>query len=226
MLDTLMQTLTTTEESAVTNLELMAAILAALAMGFAISICFLINNKSAMTRRSFAVTLVMLPVILAVIILFVGSNIARAFSLAGVLSIIRFRSAPGDPKDIGYIFFATGAGVAAGVGMYIGGGIFVAILSIVLTLMEAFHFGGIKTVKTLKITLPENMDYGSAFENVLKHYTKKYLLKKVRTTDLGSLFEVSYQVVLDDKVNEKEFLDELRCCNGNLSITLDMRPEE
>lgn len=226
MLDSIMETLTLTDTGAVTTPELLTAILASLTMGFAISICYLITNRGAMTRRGFAITLVMLPVILAVIILFVGSNVARAFSLAGVLSIIRFRSAPGDPKDIGYIFFATGAGVASGVGMYIGGAIFIAILSVVLMLMEAFHFGGAKTAKTLKITVPENLNYESAFDAVLKHYTKKYLLKKVRTTDLGSLFEVSYQIVLDENVNEKEFLDELRCCNGNLSITLDMRPED
>lgn len=226
MLDSIMEALTAADSGTVSNPELITAVLSALAMGFAISLCFLITNKSAMTRRSFAVTLVMLPVILAVVILFVGSNVARAFSLAGVLSIIRFRSAPADPKDIGYIFFATGAGVACGVGMFTGGAIFVAILSVALILMETLHYGGTKTAKTLKITVPENLNYETAFENVLKQYTKKYILKKVRTTDLGSLFEVSYQVVLDEKVNEKEFLDELRCCNGNLSITLDMRPEE
>ena len=172
-------------------------------------------------QRSMAVTLLMLPIILSVIILFVGSNIARAFSLAGTLSIIRFRSAPGDPKDIGFIFFDIAAGLACGVGLYGYGAIFVAILCIIMILTEKFKFFEKKQVqKTLKITIPENLNYQGAFDEILKKYTRKYTLRQIKTTDLGSLFELNYSIFMLNDADEQEFINELRCRNGNLNIIL------
>lgn len=139
-------------------------------------------------QRSLAVTLVMLPIIMSVIILFIGSNIARAFSLAGTLSIIRFRSAPGDPKDIGFIFFDIAAGLACGVGLFGYGAIFVVILCIIMIVVEKFKFFEKKQVqKTLRITIPENLNFQGAFDEILEKYTKEYSLTKIKTTDLGSL---------------------------------------
>ena len=172
-------------------------------------------------QRSMAITLLMLPVILSVIIVFIGSNIARAFSLAGTLSIIRFRSAPGDPKDIGFIFFDIAAGLACGVGLYGYGAIFVIILCVIIILAEKWEFFEKKDVqKTLKITIPENLNYQGAFDEILDKYTKKYKLTKIRTTDLGSLFELDYNVIMLSDINEQEFINELRCRNGNLNIIL------
>ena len=172
-------------------------------------------------QRSMAVTLLMLPIILSVIILFIGSNIARAFSLAGTLSIIRFRSAPGDPKDIGFIFFDIAAGLACGVGLFGYGAIFVAILCIIMILAEKFKFFEKKHVqKILKITIPENLNYQGAFDEILKKYTKKYSLTRIKTTDLGSLFELNYNVIMLHDEDEQEFINELRCRNGNLNIIL------
>ena len=148
-------------------------------------------------QRSMAVTLLMLPIILSVIIMFVGSNIARAFSLAGTLSIIRFRSAPGDPKDIGFIFFDIAAGLACGVGLYGYGAIFVVLLCVVMILIEKFGLFEKKSVeKTLRITIPESLNYQGAFDEILKKYTKKYTLTRIKTTDLGSLFELNYNVIM------------------------------
>lgn len=172
-------------------------------------------------QRSMAVTLLMLPVILSVIILFVGSNIARAFSLAGTLSIIRFRSAPGDPKDIGFIFFDIAAGLACGVGMYGYGAIFVLLLCAVMFATERFGVFEKKTAcKTLKITIPENLNYRGAFDEILEKYTKKYSLSRIKTTDLGSLFELCYTLTMKESADEREFINELRCRNGNLNIIL------
>ena len=176
-------------------------------------------------QRSMAMTLIMLPVILSVIILFVGSNIARAFSLAGTLSIIRFRSAPGDPKDIGFIFFDIAAGLACGVGLYWYGLLFVIILCAVMILAQhVMIFKKKAIIKTLKITIPEDLNYEGAFDDILKEYTKSYSLQKIRTTDLGSLFEIVYNVTMSDDINEQKFLNELRCRNGNLSIILAVSP--
>jgi len=163
----------------------------------------------------------MLPIILSVIILFIGSNIARAFSLAGTLSIIRFRSAPGDPKDIGYIFFDIAAGLACGVGLFGYGAIFVVILCLIMILAEKFKFFEKKQMqKVLKITIPENLNYQGAFDEILKKYTKKYSLTRIKTTDLGSLFELNYNVIMLHDEDEQEFINELRCRNGNLNIIL------
>lgn len=165
--------------------------------------------------------LLMLPVILSVIILFIGSNIARAFSLAGTLSIIRFRSAPGDAKDIGFIFFDIAAGLACGVGLYGYGALFVIILCAVIIITEKSGVLEKKDLpKKLKITIPENLNYQDVFKDILEKYTKKYMLTKVITTDLGSLFEAEYVLVMQNGADEREFLNELRCRNGNLNIIL------
>lgn len=196
--------------------------LAAIIFGAAIGFTYY-KTQEENYQRSMSVTLLMLPVILSVIILFIGSNIARAFSLAGTLSIIRFRSAPGEPKDIGFIFFDIAAGLACGVGLYGYGAVFVAILCAVIILTEKFMIFEKKSVqKTLKITIPENLNYQGAFDEILKKYTKKYTLTKIKTTDLGSLFELCYSVIMLNDKDEQEFINELRCRNGNLNIILAM----
>lgn len=194
---------------------------AALLFGILIAAAYIITHRDGY-RQSFTVTLMMLPIILAVIILFVGSNVARAFSLAGTLSIIRFRSAPGDPEDIGYIFFSIAAGLACGVGLYFYGLLFVIVLCAFMILIKKSRFGNDGGQRVLKITVPEDLDYQGAFDDVLKNYTDRSKLVKVKTTDLGSLYEVVYKVNLSSGANEKAFIDSLRCRNGNLNIVLSL----
>ena len=195
----------------------------ALVLGGLIAFTYYKTQSEEYYQRSLAITLCMLPIILSVIILFIGSNIARAFSLAGTLSIIRFRSAPGDAKDIGFIFFDIAAGLACGVGLYGYGALFVIILCTAIILLEKCKTFEKKTTnKTLKILIPEDLNYEGTFDEVLETYTKKHSLTKIKTTDLGSLFELCYNVVMKDDVNEQEFLNELRCRNGNLSIILSV----
>ncbi len=198
---------------------------AAVVLGVVIAVTYS-KTQEENYQRSMAVTLVMLPIILAVIILFIGSNIARAFSLAGTLSIIRFRSAPGDPKDIGFIFFDIAAGLACGVGLYGYGAIFVVLLCAIIIVTEKCGLFRKKSIhKILKITIPEDLNYQGAFDDILRKYTKKYALLKIKTTDLGSLFELCYSVTTEQNQNEQEFLNELRCRNGNLNIILSVSPE-
>lgn len=176
-------------------------------------------------QRSIALTLLMLPIVFSVIILLIGSNIARAFSLTGTLSVIRFRSAPGDMRDIGFIFFDIGAGLACGLGLYGYGAVFVVILCVIMIFAEKFRAFEKKAVqKNLKITVPENLNYQDAFDEILEKYTKKYVLTKIKTTDLGSLFELCYTVTMLDAADEREFINELRCRNGNLNIVLTVSP--
>lgn len=211
------------------NLTLTTAVtsmLAALIFGLVISLTYIGTHKNRY-QQSFAVTLTMLPIILTVIILFVGSNVARAFSLAGTLSIIRFRSAPGDPEDIGYIFFDIAAGLACGVGLFGYGAMFVAILCLFMAVISKINFARPHvTEKQLKITIPENLDYEGVFDEILQKYTSRYSLTKIKTTDLGSLYELTYSISMLKNVSEKEFIDALRCRNGNLNIILSLASTE
>jgi hypothetical protein len=169
----------------------------------------------------------MLPAVITVIILLVGNNVARAFSLAGAFSIIRFRSAPGDPKDITYVLFSMAVGLAAGMGFLLYAVITGVLLCAVIVLLEAVGFGRAKALqKTLKITVPESLNYQNAFDEVLQRFTLSNKLRKVKLTDLGSLFELSYSVITKSDVNDKDFIDELRCRNGNLTITLVLDSDE
>lgn len=228
MPDSITAALTATAASAAASVpDTVIAMGLALIYGLIISLCYLKTTRSMASQHGFAVTLIMLPMIMAIIILFVGSDVARAFSLAGTASIIRFRSAPGDAKDIGFIFFALAAGLSCGVGMYLAGGIFAVFLTVTILILDKIRYGQKKNPpQTLKITIPEDLNYKDAFTDILKSNTEQYALQRVKTTDLGSLFQVSYQIILNKDTDEKRFLDELRCRNGNLSIVLTMAANE
>lgn len=225
-MDTLFNTILANTSSEITVGSTIITMLAALFLGGIIALTYRLTQDETLYQRSLAVTLFMLPVILAVIILFIGSNIARAFSLAGTLSIIRFRSNPGDSKDIGFIFFDIAAGLACGVGLYGYGILFTAVLCAALILLEKVNLFKPKNIqKTLKITIPEDLNYQSAFDDILDKYTKKYTLSGIRTTDLGSLFQLSYNISVGSDINEQEFINELRTRNGNLTIMLSQAPK-
>ncbi|QOS81735.1 DUF4956 domain-containing protein [Paenibacillus sp. JNUCC31] len=196
----------------------------AIIMGVIISLTYMKTNQSTYSQ-SFTLTMVVLPVIVAIIILLIGSNIARAFSLAGAFSIIRFRSAPGDPKDIAYVLFTMASGLACGVGAFGYAVMFTIILCVLMFVLSRFNFGGKKTQqKTLKVTIPENLSYEEALNEVFHTFNVPFDLKKIRTTELGSLYELVYSVTIHESVSQKEFLDAIRTRNGNLDISLTMSP--
>lgn len=198
----------------------------ALILGTIITLTYYFTQSPSSYQRSFAVTLFMLPIILSVIIIFIGSNIARAFSLAGTLSIIRFRSAPGDAKDIGFIFFDIAAGLACGTGLYGYAALFTIILCAALFIIEKGRFFSPKHIrKTLKITVPEDLSYHEAFDDILTEYSSEYKLTEIRTTELGSLFLLVYNILLTKDVDEQSLINRLRCRNGNLTIMLLDSPE-
>lgn len=208
-------------DTAITLPGLLIALFAALCIGLLISLVYMKTHRGAAPSQSFALTLVMLPAVVTVIILLVGSNIARAFSLSGAFAIIRFRSAPGDAKDITYVLFSMAVGLAAGMGFVLYAAVVGVALCLVMAALEFLRYGRPKgTDKILKITIPESLDYENAFDSVMDKYTSSSTLHKVKTTDLGSLYELIYAVRTKQGVSEKAFIDELRCRNGNLNITL------
>lgn len=192
-------------------------------IGFIISITYMKTADHGNYTQNFALTLILLPMIISLIILLIGSNVARAFSLAGAFSIVRFRSAPGNPKDISYIFFSMAAGLACGVGFYAYAVLFTVVLCLIMVVLGLLKFGCKKVShRNLKITIPEDLNFEGVFDEILKKYTKSYVLSKVKTVDMGSLFELDYNVILKEDAEQKRFIDELRCKNGNLTIALSV----
>lgn len=193
----------------------------ALIMGLLISLVYIYTHKKSGYASSFATTLIMLPAIISTIILLVGSNVARAFYLAGAFSPVRFRSAPGDPKDVSYVFFTVAVGLASGMGFLTYALLFAVILCLTMLVLEFFHFGKPRSeAMTLKISIPEDLNYEGLFDDLFTEYTDACIMKRVRTTEFGTLFELVYRIRLKNGTIRKEFLDKLRCRNGNLSISL------
>ena len=213
--------ITTTSGESFTFQNAIIVLVTSIILGLIISLSYMKTNSKDRFGSNFSITLIMLPVIIAIIILLVGNNVARAFSLAGAFSIIRFRSAPGDPKDISYIFFTLAVGLACGMG-YIGYSIlFTCVLCGVMLILEKINFG-INKQKTmeLKIVVPEDLNFEGVFDSILNEYTNSYNIEKIKTRDFGALFEITYLVSLKEGISSKNFLDELRCKNGNLNISL------
>ena len=183
---------------------------------------FVYAFKSHYTR-SFVITLALLPAVVCVVIMMVNGNIGAGVAVAGAFSLVRFRSVPGTAKDIGTIFLAMGAGLIAGMG-YLG---FAALFAFVLGIcMLLYNLLGIavrpKTAldKTLRITIPEDLNYSEVFDDLMKEYTSYCEIISVKTTNMGSLYKLQYNITLKNANNEKEFIDALRCRNGNLEICI------
>ncbi|WP_139904309.1 DUF4956 domain-containing protein [Clostridium thermarum] len=214
---------TTATGTAISLKDAILTILISFILGAIISITYMKTSNKGGYSQNFSLTLIIVPTVIAIIVLLIGSNVARAFSLAGAFSIIRFRSAPGDSKDISYVLFAMAAGLACGVGVFGYAVLFTVFLCLLMFFLNLINFGAKKTVKKLlKITIPENLNYEGVFDDIFEKYTKNYELIKVKTTDLGSLFQLVYTVDMNTETSQKEFLDNLRSRNGNLNITLSL----
>jgi uncharacterized integral membrane protein len=191
-----------------------------LVAGFIISLVYIFTNKNKY-QKSFAVTLVMLPLIIAVIIMIIGDNIARAFSLAGAFTIIRYRSEPAEAKDISYIFFALAIGLACGLYYISYAALFLLILSVIMLILHFTNFTSEKNKNLkLKITVPEDVDYENLFDDIFTKYLKRHEIIKIKTISFGALFEISYSIQLKNDVSVKELIDDIRCRNNNLSISV------
>jgi len=225
MLDSILGS--STVESTFTVASLLKCIGTAIVLGLIISFVYMKTHNTKTPSRAFSITLVVLPSVITIIIMLIGNSVARAFSLAGAFQIIRFRSAPGNAKDITYVLFSMAVGLCCGMGFIAYGIIAAIILCVLMVVLEAVKFGKNKAIQqNLRILIPENLDYQGAFDGILKKYTDSYTRKKVKTTDLGSLFELQYVVTTKPNINEKEFIDELRIRNGNLSISLALAGDD
>lgn len=172
---------------------------------------------------SFVVTLAMLPAVVCIVIMMVNGNVGAGVAVAGAFSLVRFRSVPGSAKEIGTIFLAMAAGLISGMG-YLGFAVlFTVIMGAVMLTLNILGVGTHRKEtreKTLKITIPEDLNYGNAFDDVFEKYTDKCDVVSVKTSNMGSLYKLTYHIEMKDISQEKSFLDELRCRNGNLEISI------
>ena len=202
----------------ITPLVFIILVLVSLVLG---GIMALIHTYRNDYTKSFIMTLAILPAVICVVILMVNGNIGAGVAVAGTFSLVRFRSAPGTAREIGAIFAVMGMGLIIGMG-YIGyAALFTCLIGLAILMYSRFSADGKKsTRKILKITIPENLNYSDVFDEFLEKYTKSYKLKQVKTSNMGSLYKLSYEIVLTDPSIEKEFIDQLRTRNGNLEISL------
>lgn len=199
------------------------AIGTAFIIGFIIAAVYMFMCKKEGYQKNFIIGLAMLPAVVAVVILLVGSNVARAFSMAGAFALVRFRSALGSAKDISIVFFTMAAGLACGLGYVTFAAVFTVAMLLVLIGATLMGFGDRRADrKQLKITIPENLNYSSVFDDIFDKYTSEYRLERVKTANMGTMFELTYDVRLNDNDKEKQFIDELRVRNGNLNIMMSL----
>ncbi len=173
-------------------------------------------------KRFFIVTAVV-PFIVAAVITFVSGNIGAGVAVGGAFSLIRFRSAPGSADEISSLLIAMGSGIAFGMG-YVAYGVIIlvgmALIYLVLSLLPIFEHKFMTEERMLRITIPESLEYSGAFDDTFRHYLRSYENTGVKTTGMGSMFRLSFRIVMKDPAEEKAFIDELRTKNGNLEISV------
>lgn len=202
------------------------SIIVALILGAAMAAVYCFRSEHS---RSFVVTLALLPATVSVVIMLVNGNLGAGVAVAGTFSLVRFRSTPGTAKEITAIFLAMAVGLACGMG-YPGYAILFAVLMCAVDILYALtNFGGQRNARlrrVLRITVPENLDYPTVFDDLFSQYTTRTMLTEVKTTNLGSLNRLTYELTLKKPGTEKEFIDELRCRNGNLEISMSFQTTE
>ena len=190
--------------------------LTSLLLGVGIALVGMFRSRST---QSFAVTLAILPAVVQIVIMLVNGNLGAGVAVAGAFGLVRFRSAPGTAREIGVLFLAMAIGLATGMG-FVGLAVLAfVIISAVLLLLTAVRFGQpAPAERALKITIPENLDYEGLFDDLFAKYTRTHTLVRVKTSNMDTMYELEYRIILPQDSIPKEFIDALRCRNGNLNI--------
>ncbi len=221
MLENLFKGLFDTDLTAVISVtDFLLCLGASLIIGILMAFAYMYRTRYT---KSFVVTLALLPAVVCVVIMMVNGNVGTGVAVAGAFSLVRFRSVPGTAKEICTLFLAMGAGLIAGMG-YLGFAVlFTVVMCIMFVLYNLLDFGTKKnsaTYKTFTITIPEDLDYSGIFDDIFSEFTTSHDLVRVKSTNMGSMFKLTYNVMLRDVAREKEMIDKIRCRNGNLEITV------
>ena len=198
---------------------------ASIVLGAVAALFYRVNNSRA--SKNLMVSLVILPALVQAVIMLVNGSVGAGIAVMGAFNLVRFRSTPGNSRDICYIFYAMGIGLATGMG-YVA---FAAMLTIVVgaaLLILSFipAFAATKQMKLLKIVIPEDLDYTGCFDDIFSEYCSKSTLVLAKTVSMGTLYELRYEVSLKDISKEKEMIDKIRCRNGNLTVSCGLLPKD
>ncbi|MGN0352742.1 MAG: DUF4956 domain-containing protein [Roseburia sp.] len=220
MLESLLSASTSSVASVTTGMAFIYTILAGV-LGLVISLTYL---KTGKVSKNFARTLIILPILVCVVMLVVNGNLGTSVAIVGAFSLIRFRSLQGNSRDIAFVFFAMSIGLICSIGDILFAMGITALVCVVLIVLNLIHYAEVKTEeKELKVTMPENLDYMNLLGDLMERYTTNYKMARVKTTNMGSLYEITYVIQLREAAKEKEFLDAIRCRNGNLTVICGRR---
>lgn len=204
--------------SSIDLISILICVICSVFLGLIVAFTYKTTSKYS---KNFLITLSMLPLLVEAVIIMVNGNLGTSVAILGAFGLVKFRSLPGTSKEILFVFFTMTIGLACGMGhifyatiiTFIGCG-----LILLFSRVNIFELNG--SMKTLKVLMPEDLDYASVFDDIFKKYTNKVEIEKVKTTNMGSLYELTYRVSLKARINEKKFIDDLRVRNGNLKIVL------
>lgn len=204
--------------SSIDLISILICVICSVFLGLIVAFTYKTTSKYS---KNFLITLSMLPLLVEAVIIMVNGNLGTSVAILGAFGLVKFRSLPGTSKEILFVFFTMTIGLACGMGhifyatiiTFIGCG-----LILLFSRVNIFELNG--SMKTLKVLMPEDLDYTSVFDDIFKKYTNKVEIEKVKTTNMGSLYELTYRVSLKARINEKKFIDDLRVRNGNLKIVL------
>lgn len=215
----MLQSILTDATATISLTDCFICIITAIILGGVISFTHKLTTK---TTPNFLLTLAILPTLVQVIILLINGNLGTSLAVAGAFSLVRFRSMPGNSKEIISVLWAMAIGLALGMGY--------VTYSIIITIIVALLVIGLSKLvykvqdmseRKLKILIPENLDYEEVFDDIFEKYTNKIELQKVKTTNMGSMYELVYMVNMKADKKEKDFMDEIRCRNGNMLVMLE-----
>ena len=185
-------------------------------LGLGIALIYMLQGGKS---KNFSISVAILPLVIQVVIMMVNGNLGTGVAVAGAFSLVRFRSVPGNSKEICFVFFAMAIGLATGMGFVAFAVCKAVVIGVLLFVLSKTKFGEIEEKdKLLKVTIPENLDYTGIFDDLFEKFTSEVSLEKVKTVNLGSMYELNYKIVLKDNKMEKTLIDEIRCRNGNLTI--------
>ena len=214
----------TSTSSSIGLTEVLISMIVAIILGFIIAI---VHKKTSRYSKNFLITISLLPILVEAVMLMVNGNLGTSIAIMGAFSLVRFRSLPGTSKEILIVFFAMAVGLSCGMGQIYFAMLLTLIGSLMLIILSKVNiFEKDKTEKNLKILIPENLDYENVFDDIFRECTNKVVLEKTKTTNMGSMFELSYKVSLKENISEKEFIDKLRTRNGNLKVALERVEED
>lgn len=207
------------------SIETVAAAMAtALVLGILIALLY---KRGTVYVENLSGVLAVLPLMISTVIMIVNGNLGTSVAVLGAFGLVRFRSAPGSAREIGFIFYAMAVGLAAGMGFLTMAALITLVIGAVLFVLEKIRFGDhASKERELRITIPEDLNYNGIFDEPFEAYTKYAHLERVKTTNMGTMYELSYRIEMKDEADQKALIDELRCRNGNLGIILGLVQRE